>query len=151
MITYHERADVFTFPSGARGHGVNCRGVGGGLAATVFQKLPEMASIYRYACKDGLEPGDMVPYEADDGTYWYNLATQREPGPDAKVEWIVESLNKAVDHATAKGVATLTIPCIGAGIGGLNWGDVRAALYEEFMDSTFHIQVVTRGRFSEYE
>lgn len=151
MLTYHERTDFFTFPAGARAHGVNTRGVGGGLAADVFALLPEMETVYKFACNAGtLEPGDSLPYKADDGTWWYNVASQRDPGPDATVEWIISGLQKAVDHAQEQGVATMTIPCIGAGIGGLLWGDVRAALYDTFTDGLFHLQVVTRGRFSDY-
>jgi|GEM_PF-3343536 len=151
MITYHERADLFTFPSGARAHGCNTRGAAGGLAGEVFSRLPEMHYVYKHACANGIEAGDMIAFQEDSGTWWYNLMSQVEAGPDAKVEYIVESLTKAVAHAETHGVATLTIPAIGAGIGGLKFADVRAALYEEFMDSTFHIQCVTRGRFSEYE
>lgn len=150
MLTYHERQDFFTFPAGSRAHGCNTRGVAGGLAGDVFAKMPEMDFAYKAACKEGVEAGGFLPFQADDGTWWYNLFTQVEPGADAKVDYIVDSLKGAIEHASSKGVATMTIPCIGAGIGGLNWGLVRAAFYEEFVDGPFHLQVVTRGRFSDY-
>ena len=58
----------------------------------------------------------------------YNLATQQHPGADARLDAIADSVRAAIAHARENGVRTVYLPRIGAGIGGLDWDDVRATL-----------------------
>ena len=144
MITYHTRSDIFTFPAGARAHGCNTRGAAGGLAGEVFRRFPEMAHVYRFACEAGTYgAGDCLPFDSGDG-WWYNLATQVNPGADARVGLIIESMSKAVAHASEHNVATINVPLIGCGIGGLEWSVVRQALEDNFGGYGIHLQVVTQ-------
>ena len=144
MITYHTKSDLFTFPAGGRAHGCNTKGVAGGLAGVVFSRYPEMASVYRFICnQETYGAGDVFPFQTEDG-WWYNLASQVNPGADARVDLIVESLGKAIEHGLQHNVATINVPLIGCGIGGLEWVDVRSALEQNFGSGRMHLQVVTQ-------
>jgi O-acetyl-ADP-ribose deacetylase (regulator of RNase III) len=105
-------------------------GVMGGLAASVEKRLPTMAAAYRAACRDGVFElgGVLVWYDEVTGVWIYNLATQEQPGPDARLEAIATSIDAALTHAAEQQVDELWVPRIGAGIGGLKWADVRAVL-----------------------
>ena len=114
----------------ALGHGCNCEGVMGGLAAKVEQRWPAMAAEYRAKCDDGTFTlgGVMSWLDADQGVWLYNLATQQSPGADARLDAIADSVRAAITHARENSVRTIYLPRIGAGIGGLDWDDVRATL-----------------------
>ena len=123
LLSVAERGEAF-------GHGCNCEGVMGGLAAKVEQGWPAMAAVYRARCDDGtFTLGGVLPWlDEETGVWIYNLATQQRPGPDAKLEAIADSVRAAIDHAPKNGVRTIYLPRIGSGIGGLDWDDVRATL-----------------------
>lgn len=115
----------------ALGHGCNCEGVMGGLAGRVAERWPALAAEYRAKCDDGtFTLGSVFPWlDEKTGVWIYNLATQQRPGADARLVAIADSVRAAVEHARANGVRTLYLPWkMGAGIGGLDWDDVRATL-----------------------
>jgi O-acetyl-ADP-ribose deacetylase (regulator of RNase III) len=114
----------------AIGHGCNCDGVMGGLAAHVEAHWPQLAQVYRAACRAGtFTLAAVLPWLDDSTGVWiYNLATQQHPGADARLEAIDASVRAAIVHAREHEVARIYLPRIGAGIGGLPWEDVRATL-----------------------
>jgi O-acetyl-ADP-ribose deacetylase (regulator of RNase III) len=123
LLSVAERGEAF-------GHGCNCQGVMGGLAAKVEQRWPAMADYYRAACRAGtFTVGRVLPWlDNATGVWIYNLATQQHPGADARLEAIADSVRAAITHARENGVRTIYLPRIGSGIGGLDWDDVRATL-----------------------
>ena len=78
-VTYTEETSLFEFPADGFAHGCNTKGVIGGLANDVFQKLPDMKEVYKMACLQGtFEGGDIFPCDFE--TFWvYNLFSQVEP------------------------------------------------------------------------
>jgi O-acetyl-ADP-ribose deacetylase (regulator of RNase III) len=134
MRIEHVTGDVFahaaTLPVPAVAHGVNCEGVmGKGVAKTVREYWPELYQTYRQACQSGLvAPGSFLAYRTPRGGWVYNLATQDKPGPHARIEWIIEAVEAMSRHAVSVGVSKIAIVRIGAGIGGLDWASVEAAL-----------------------
>ena len=114
----------------AIGHGCNCDGVMGGLAAHVESRWPALAADYRTACRAGtFTLGGVLPWlDEESGVWIYNLATQQHPGADARLDSIDASVRAALAHAREHAVGALYLPRIGAGIGGLKWEDVRATL-----------------------
>jgi O-acetyl-ADP-ribose deacetylase (regulator of RNase III) len=114
----------------AIGHGCNCRGVMGGLAGLVEKRWPAMAAEYRARCNDStFTLGGVFPWlDEQTGVWIYNLATQQEPGADARLDAIADSVRAAISHARANAVSTIYLPRMGAGIGGLKWDDVRDTL-----------------------
>lgn len=115
----------------AIGHGVNTVGVmGGGIALPIGQKYPEMKEQYAFLCRQGfLRPGDLLPWRDEKTGQWvYNMASQDNPGPHARLDWLTTSARLALGHADEHGIDTVGIPAIGCGIGGLEWADVEPAL-----------------------
>ena len=114
----------------AIGHGCNCDGVMGGLAAHVESHWPALASDYRTACRTGtFTLGGVLPWlDEASGVWIYNLATQQHPGADARLDAIDSSVRAAVAHARGNDVTRIYLPRIGAGIGGLRWEDVESTL-----------------------
>jgi O-acetyl-ADP-ribose deacetylase (regulator of RNase III) len=125
------KGDLFTSDCEALGHGVNVRGLmGAGIAKTFKERYPENYLSYGQQCKvNGLIPGGVlvVPcYEADMNAkhvqrYIVNMASQRQPGPDATYSWLFSSALAAAKQLKSIGVYECAIPEIGCGIGGLEW------------------------------
>ena len=135
----------------AIGHGCNCEGVMGGLAAHVESHWPALAADYRAACRAGtFTLGGVLPWLDDASGVWiYNLATQQQPGADARLDAIDSSVRAAIEHARANDVATIYLPRIGAGIGGLRWEDVWAtleAVSTDYDDVDLVVVTPPRGR-----
>jgi len=148
MIEYHESTDLFEIDVEAICHGVNTRGIAGGLAASVFSRFPENYEAYQRECSQGrLTPGMMMShYEKDQ--YVYNLVTQKEPGPDAKINLIEYAFTAMRSHAMENDVKSIGCPQVGAGIGGLQWKYVDQAIKKVWSTAqgvTLHI--VTRDKF----
>lgn len=127
----------------ALAHGVNCVGLmGAGIALSFRERYPEMYNVYRLMCQSKtLVPGGIFPWtELPDDTDWppyegyppvrgtiINCATQDLPGSNARVEWLLSSLNLAAAYCNAQKLR-LVVPEIGAGIGGID----RDIVFEVF-------------------
>ena len=60
----------------------------------------------------------------------FNLGTQRSWRTKASPQAIVEAAAKMVEYAHRHGIRAIAMPRIGAGLGGLDWGQVRTMLDE---------------------
>lgn len=113
-------------------HGVNTRGVMGGFAGLIDKRFPVDAAQYRAACSHAaVAPGRAFITGTDDAPEGPNLwiahvASQREPGPDARVEWLISGLNDMYEQLAndlgnedARRVV-VRLPLIGGGIGGID-------------------------------
>lgn len=120
--------DIFTTTQPAIGHGVNVFGVmGSGIAVLVKNIYPAVFPPYKEACDaKTLKPGDMLPVKVTEDKWVFNLASQRKPGADAKLEWLEQSLRTTFEFSIENGFSGFALPRIGAGVGGLNWEDVKA-------------------------
>ena len=120
-----EQRDVY-----ALAHGVNCVGrMGAGIATEFRRRWPKMFAEYAQACRAGeLRPGSIFAYQISADRWVYNLATQHAPGRDARLDAVADSLRAALAHARAHQVASIALPRIGAGIGGLDWRAVAATI-----------------------
>ena len=129
----HRVGDLFTTSLPAIGHGVNTHGVmGSGIARIIAGRFPAVLAPYKEACATGaLTPGGFqaVKVREDPDLFIFNLASQQRPGKDARLEWLEQSVEKAVSYAKENGFFGFALPRIGAGIGGLDWeSEVRPAL-----------------------
>lgn len=110
------------------GHGCNCWGwMGSGVAGQMATRFPTMFEEYRRMCKAGeFTPGTSWVWNNPDPTQHSvaNLATQQEPGANAKLECIRDSLESVLKTSPPD----LALPRIGAGIGGLKWEDVKTVI-----------------------
>jgi O-acetyl-ADP-ribose deacetylase (regulator of RNase III) len=141
----HKTGDMFTTDARAIGHGVNIAGVmGHGIAVQFRNRFPEMHQAYKIACKRGLlEPGKTMIWPHTDDLFVYNIASQDQPGRNARLDWLEEGVEAALQHADAKGIEKIALPRIGAGIGGLNWDEVAGALLRLAEEHKCDIEVWT--------
>jgi O-acetyl-ADP-ribose deacetylase (regulator of RNase III) len=108
-------------------HGCNCLGVmGAGIAKEFKKRWPAMYQEYRRKCHYGeFNLGDVFPWVVGDLTI-YNLATQQEFKADIKA--IQTAITSMLKLAEAAKIDTVGIPRIGAGLGGLEWNEVKWVL-----------------------
>jgi O-acetyl-ADP-ribose deacetylase (regulator of RNase III) len=147
----------------ALAHGCNCQGtMGAGIAVGFRERYPAMYAAYRQRCQASprqFNPGDVFLWKADNQPWVFNLATQedywrsraygggrlREPGSrtlapvgrsraPATYDAIERCLNAMRARADAEGIASIAMPRIGAGYGGLSWPKVRAIIERAFAD-----------------
>ena len=110
----------------ALAHGVNVKGVMGGVAGMFANKYPEMHDYYKETCKDGrFKAGQILPWKEEGKPAVYNLATQENPGADAKYDLVHKTVKRMLNHAETYGINNIGIPEIGCGIGGLGLRRVR--------------------------
>lgn len=131
MSLLYKTGDLLASGESAIAHGVNCRGaMGSGIAKPIREHFGEgMYREYSRACLAGeMLPGDINVWQEDPYCVLYNLATQLEPGPDARYSAILRSVDLMLAHAEAVGIDRIGIPKIGCGIGGLEWPQTEGIL-----------------------
>ena len=127
MIKFIPCGDIFSIENVASyAHGCNCAGaMGKGIALQFRAKFPAMYAEYKSLCKNGkYNPGDVFDYNYGPG-HVYNLATQVSWRTKAKIEFIRASVSRMFELAIADSVTAIAMPAIGAGLGGLQWDDVK--------------------------
>lgn len=138
--------DLFDARADALGQGVNVDGLSGaGIAVPFARRYPRMEQAYVAACASGrLAPGGILPWQADDGRWIYNIASQDRPVGAARLDWLESGLRAALAHAAARGVAVLAVPRIGCGYGGLAWDQVHPVMRRCAADAPSQLHVWTR-------
>ncbi len=128
MVTYIPLGNIFNIEGVySYAHGCNCAGaMGKGIAVQFKQKFPQMYKQYKLLCNKGqFNPGDVFAYNYGNG-YVYNLGTQASWRTKATLTAIEQSLEKMLAAAAIANVTKIALPKIGAGLGGLQWQDVKA-------------------------
>ncbi|MDE5701742.1 MAG: macro domain-containing protein [Bacteroides sp.] len=130
MVRYVKEGNIFTL-SGVKcyAHGCNCVGaMGKGIALQFKMKYPQMYRLYKTKCADGtFTVGDVFEYVTGD-EHIYNLGTQKSWKTKAELEAIRKSVDTMLKLATQDNVKSIAMPKIGAGLGGLNWCDVKTVI-----------------------
>lgn len=122
-----EFGDIFKIKGvGNYAHGCNCAGaMGKGIAIHFKKKFPEMYKEYKKLCAEGkFNLGDIFAYNYGNG-YVFNLATQVSWRAGAELNAIEQSLKKMLFFASKNDVTQIALPKIGAGLGGLEWENVK--------------------------
>lgn len=130
MVRYIEKGDIFRIEGvSSYAHGCNCAGaMGAGIAVQFKDRYPRMYLEYKRMCKENsFCPGDVFDYNYGAG-HIYNLGTQATWRTQAKIEYIKKALTKMLELASRDEVEAIALPAIGAGLGGLDWNDVKAVL-----------------------
>lgn len=141
--------NIFESPAEALVNPVNCVGVmGKGLALAFKRAFPAMFESYREACKAGeLEPGRVHVWQAPDGASpraVINFPTKRHFRSKSRLEDIEVTLPALTDAVSRLGIASIAIPGLGAGLGGLSWSDVEppiVAAFETLPDVAVYLYV----------
>lgn len=109
---------------------VNCVGVmGRGIALQFKNAWPENFKAYEAACaRKELQPGRMFIFETGQLTtprYIVNFPTKRHWRGNSRIEDIESGLVALASDIKSRGIRSIAIPPLGAGLGGLDWEDVR--------------------------
>ena len=139
--------DIFDTAADIRVNTVNCVGVmGAGVALAFKRRFPEMFADYQEACRRGhYTPGCIQVHRSDDHEWIINAATKndwRRPSQYAWIESILAQLREFIfDNAARVDTSGedrrklhITIPALGCGHGGLEWGRVKAMIVDYLSD-----------------
>lgn len=130
MVHFIEFGNVFKIEDvESFAHGCNCAGaMGKGIAVEFKKKFPNMYKEYKSLCYEGdFNLGDVYDYYTGKG-YVYNLGTQLTWKKKADINAIEKALKKMLILASEAGIKKIALPRIGAGLGGLDWGDVKSLI-----------------------
>ena len=123
----------------ALAHGCNCQGsMGAGIAVGFRQRYPAMYEEYRRRCKATprqFNPGDVLLWKDEQQPWVFNLATQEDYWRARATYDTIERVFQVMRaQADAEGIASIAMPRIGAGYGGLSWPKVRTIIERVFGD-----------------
>jgi len=138
MIEFIKNGNLFDSGAEALVNTVNCVGVmGKGLALQFKERYPEMFGMYQLTCKLGaVKPGHMHVYEnpGELPRFIINFPTKRHWRDPSRMEDIKSGLEALKDAIQTYKIKSITVPPLGAGLGGLNWSEVRSAIVETLQD-----------------
>ncbi|UOE50898.1 macro domain-containing protein [Mucilaginibacter sp. SMC90] len=139
MINY-TRGDLLADNAEVLVNTVNCVGVmGKGLALAFRQAFPVNYKLYRAACAAGeVRPGKL--FIVSDFNLFYgpkliiNFPTKTDWRKPSRYDYVESGLETLVGHLNANPVATLALPALGCGNGGLDWGRVKGMIEHHLKD-----------------
>lgn len=131
------QGDLLAADAEALVNAVNCVGVmGKGLALQFKQTFPDNFKTYQKACKAGdVKPGTMLivaTNEKINPKYIINFPTKRHWKEQSRIEDIKSGLESLVKDVEILKMASIAIPPLGCGLGGLNWIEVKPLIEEAF-------------------
>jgi O-acetyl-ADP-ribose deacetylase (regulator of RNase III) len=145
VISYHQ-GDLLEADVQALVNAVNTVGVmGKGLALAFKQRLPANFQAYAAACQRGeVQTGRMFITETPAllGPRWIvNFPTKQHWRDPSQLAWVQSGLQELRRFLLAQQVASVALPALGAGLGGLSWPTVRAEIEAALADLAVDIRV----------
>ncbi|WP_288482464.1 macro domain-containing protein [uncultured Deinococcus sp.] len=136
MIEFRQ-GDMLQAKAEALVNTVNCVGVmGRGVALQFRNAFPDNYAKYVVACKrHEVEPGRMFITETgqfENPRYIINFPTKRHWKGKSRIEDIQLGLVDLVADVKRLDIRSVAIPPLGAGLGGLDWAQVRPLIVEAF-------------------
>jgi O-acetyl-ADP-ribose deacetylase (regulator of RNase III) len=125
--------DLFASGAEALVNAVNTAGVmGKGLALAFKQRYPDSFEAYRRAHAAGeLAIGKVLVVERAGMPRWIlHVPTKRHWRGKSKLDDIRAGLVDLVEQVRARAIASVAMPALGCGLGGLAWDDVRPMIVE---------------------
>ncbi len=137
MIEF-KAGDILAEDAEALVNTVNCVGImGRGVARQFKQAFPENFKAYERACRQRqVEPGRMFVFDTGqltDPRYIVNFPTKRHWRGRSRIEDIETGLDALVAEIRRRGIRSIAIPPLGAGLGGLPWAEVRSRIERAFL------------------
>lgn len=129
-IIEYATGDILSHDAEALVNTVNCVGVMGRGVALQFKKaFPDNFRAYKAACDHGeVIPGQMFVTERtalDRPRYIINFPTKRHWRGRSRMEDVEAGLADLVRVIRERGITSIAVPPLGAGLGGLPWAEVR--------------------------
>lgn len=117
--------------------------MGKGVAVEFKARWPAMYEAYKAECDaKQFQTGDVFVWE-ENGTTVFNLGTESHWRTGATLAAIETAAEKMIREAESRGITRIAMPRIGAGYGGLPWGNVEAALDRASRGSEVELVVVS--------
>lgn len=140
MIEYTS-GDILQCEVDALVNTVNCVGVMGRGIALQFKKFyPENFKAYEVACKcEAVQPGRVFVFETGQLTlphFIINFPTKRHWRGKSRIEDIESGLVDLVQVIRRNRIRSIAIPPLGAGLGGLDWNEVRLRIERALAELT---------------
>jgi O-acetyl-ADP-ribose deacetylase (regulator of RNase III) len=138
-VIRYTTGDILQADAEALVNTVNCVGVmGRGIALQFKNRFPLNFKAYKAACdRDEVQPGRMFIVETGMLTpprYIINFPTKRHWKGKSRMEDVEVGLVALVNELKARKIRSIAIPPLGAGLGGLNWSDVRTRIVAAMVD-----------------
>ncbi|MFE6967946.1 macro domain-containing protein [Isoptericola sp. NPDC057653] len=129
-VVSEESGDLLEADVDALVNAVNTVGVmGKGLALQFRRAFPAMFDDYRQACRAGdVRVGRMHVWEtgATSGPrFVVNFPTKEHWRSASRLAFVDDGLVDLAAVIRAQGIRSVAVPALGAGLGGLDWADVR--------------------------
>jgi O-acetyl-ADP-ribose deacetylase (regulator of RNase III) len=129
MIEF-KTGDILSEETEALVNTVNCVGfMGRGIALQFKRAWPENFKAYAAACRrHEMQPGRMFVFETGGLTnprYIVNFPTKRHWRGKSRVEDIEAGLAALVEEVRQRRIRSIAVPPLGAGLGGLEWAEIR--------------------------
>lgn len=131
--------NMFETPADVRINTANCVGVmGAGVALAFKKKFPDMFKEYKKECSQGnVRPGKphvWTDYQFEGNTIIINFPTKDHWRQPSKYEYIEDGLKWLRSFLQEKGKVSVTLPALGCGHGGLDWGKVKELISNYLKD-----------------
>ncbi|MFC4292546.1 macro domain-containing protein [Sphingorhabdus arenilitoris] len=130
--------DIFKTDADAIVNTVNCVGImGRGIALQFKNAYPSNFKAYKTACDaEQVQPGRMFVFETGKFTprFVINFPTKRHWKGKSRIEDIEAGLIALADEVVSRGIKSVAIPPLGAGLGGLDWDDVLPRIKSALQD-----------------
>lgn len=115
-------------------HPANTVGLmGRGLGYQLKSLYPEMYEAYREACKrrqNPFQPGQVLTYSVSQGYDIIHLPIKVHYRDPASLVYIRSGLTALADLVVERGYRKVAFPYLRAGLGGVKWSEIRAAIVE---------------------
>ena len=137
--------DMFETPADLRVNTVNCVGVmGAGVAAAFKKRFPEMFKDYERECDAGrVQPGKLHIWKTLTGEWVVNFPTKRHWRDKSRYEDIEAGLQALKAYLEKQSPIKVTLPALGCGHGGLDWGRVAPMIEQHLGSVPAEISVFT--------
>lgn len=130
--------DIFKTDVDAIVNTVNCVGImGRGIALQFKNAYPANFKAYKAACDaEQVQPGRMFVFETGKFTprFIINFPTKRHWKGKSRFEDIEAGLIALAQEIKSRGIKSVAIPPLGAGLGGLDWDEVLPRIKSELQD-----------------
>jgi O-acetyl-ADP-ribose deacetylase (regulator of RNase III) len=139
--------DILAADTDALVNTVNCVGfMGRGIALRFKRAWPENFKAYAAACRDQeVRPGRMLVFETGRVTgprFIVNFPTKRHWRGKSRIEDIDAGLDALVAEIRSRGIRSIAIPPLGAGLGGLDWARQVRPHIERALSAVPDVKVV---------
>lgn len=137
-MIYELTGDILAADVEAIVNPVNCVGImGAGLALQIRDRFRANFAAYAKACRRGdMIPGRVMVYDRGVGMaprWVVNFPTKRHWRDPSRIEDIEAGLADLVRAIRDRGIGSIAVPALGAGLGGLDWDQVKPRIVSALM------------------